>query len=228
MKFNILAGAAALAIMGAAPLAAQNYGRHDAHSTAQWDHNSFWRAAPNDPRQRIDFLQQRIDRGMTDGSLNRQEARRAQNELKYIRNYARQGRWTTQRSNYVQLRLDNLSKRIKWMRQYGDEPRGQGRYAVEDPRFRTSYDARSHYRAGPNYAERRLGPQDEVYRGSDGQYYCKRNDGTTGLIIGGIGGAGLGNIIDGGHSRAAGTLIGGALGALLGKSIDQNSDVRCR
>jgi hypothetical protein len=35
-------------------------------------------------------------------------------------------------------------------------------------------------------------------------------------------------VIDGGHNRVAGTLIGGALGALLGKSVDQNSDVRCR
>ena len=44
-----------------------------------------------------------------------------------------------------------------------------------------------------------------------------------------VGGGILGNIIDGGHNRAAGTLIGGALGALAGKSIDQkNSDVRCR
>jgi uncharacterized protein YcfJ len=74
-----------------------------------------------------------------------------------------------------------------------------------------------------------MGRDDYVYRGSDGRYYCKRNDGTTGLIIGGVGGAVLGNVIDGGHNRAAGTLIGGALGALAGKSIDQsNSDVRCR
>ncbi len=70
--------------------------------------------------------------------------------------------------------------------------------------------------------------QDEVYRGSDGRYYCKRSDGTTGLIVGAIGGAVLGNVIDGGHERAAGTLLGGALGAILGKSIDQNSDVRCQ
>jgi len=38
----------------------------------------------------------------------------------------------------------------------------------------------------------------------------------------------LGNVIDGGRDRVAGTLIGGALGAFLGKSVDQNSDVRCR
>ena len=47
------------------------------------------------------------------------------------------------------------------------------------------------YRDDPRYEERRLGPNDEVYRGSDGRYYCKRSDGTTGLVIGAVGGARL-------------------------------------
>ena len=48
-------------------------------------------------------------------------------------------------------------------------------------------------------------------------------------MIGGVGGAALGNVIDGGGNRLAGTLIGGALGALLGQSVDRNSsDLRCR
>ena len=96
-------------------------------------------------------------------------------------------------------------------------------------RYRTNYDARAYYRDDPRYTERQLSANDEVYRGSDGRYYCKRNDGTTGLIVGGAGGALLGNVIDGGHNRLGGTLIGGALGALLGRTVDQNSsDVRCR
>ncbi len=98
-----------------------------------------------------------------------------------------------------------------------------------DQHFGTRYDAARDYRDDPRYAERRLGPDDQVYRGSDGRYYCKRNDGTTGLIIGAAGGGILGNVIDGGRHRVGGTLIGGALGALLGKSIDQNSsEVHCR
>ena len=84
------------------------------------------------------------------------------------------------------------------------------------------------YRDGPQYSERRLADNDQIYRGSDGRYYCKRNDGTTGLIVGGIGGGVLGNVIDGGHNRVAGTLIGGALGALAGQAIEKSSDVRCR
>ncbi|MEN3746772.1 glycine zipper 2TM domain-containing protein [Sphingomonas sp. HF-S3] len=97
-----------------------------------------------------------------------------------------------------------------------------------DDRYRTDYDASRYYRDDPRYTERRLSSQDQVYRGSDGRYYCKRNDGTTGLIVGGAAGALAGNVIDGGRNRVAGTLIGGALGALLGKSVDQNQDVRCR
>jgi len=89
------------------------------------------------------------------------------------------------------------------------------------------WDPARHYRDG-EYSPRELSENDRVYRGSDGRYYCKRSDGTTGLIVGAIGGGVLGNVIDGGHNRAAGTLIGGALGALAGKAIDQNSDVRCR
>jgi hypothetical protein len=108
-----------------------------------------------------------------------------------------------------------------------------GRYAPPPPPppgadpYATDYDAARYYREDPRYQERVLTADDQVYRGSDGRYYCKRSDGTTGLIIGAAGGGILGNIIDGGRHRTAGTLIGGALGALAGKSIDQN-DVRCR
>jgi hypothetical protein len=96
-------------------------------------------------------------------------------------------------------------------------------------RYETDYDAARDYRDGPDYAERRLGANDQVYRGSDGRYYCKRGDGTTGLVIGGAAGGILGNVIDGGRHRGAGTLIGGALGALFGRSVEQNqNEMRCR
>jgi len=98
-----------------------------------------------------------------------------------------------------------------------------------DDRYEGGYDPARYYRDGPTYRERTLSDNDRVYRGNDGRYYCKRSDGTTGLILGAAGGGILGNVIDGGHSRTAGTLIGGALGALAGKSIEQNNDqLRCR
>ena len=112
---------------------------------------------------------------------------------------------------------------------YDGPPPRYDQQGESDDRYEGGYDPSRHYREGSNYRERVLAKDDRVYRGTDGRYYCKRSDGTTGLIIGGVTGGILGNVIDGGHSRTVGTLIGGALGALAGKSIDQsNSQVRCR
>ena len=100
--------------------------------------------------------------------------------------------------------------------------------AYGDERDEGGYDPSRYYRSG-DYQERTLSADERVYAGNDGRYYCKRSDGTTGLIVGGAAGGVLGNVIDGGHSRVVGTLLGGAVGALAGKSIDQNnSQVRCR
>jgi hypothetical protein len=64
------------------------------------------------------------------------------------------------------------------------------------------------------------------WRGRDGRTYCRKSDGTTGLIVGGVGGALVGRAIDTRCDRATGTILGAAGGALLGKSID--SKRRCR
>lgn len=64
------------------------------------------------------------------------------------------------------------------------------------------------------------------WRGRDGRTYCRKSDGTTGLIVGGVGGALLGRAIDTRGDRATGTILGAAGGALLGKEID--SKRRCR
>ncbi|CAN5769526.1 hypothetical protein BH11PSE6_BH11PSE6_09110 [soil metagenome] len=231
MKIITLCSAIALAAIGSAPLAAQqNRDWRSNNSSSSWDREAFWRGASEDPRQRISFLQQRIDRGVADRSLDRREARRARAELNNIRTTVNRsrGRMSQQRRDDVLRRLDDLSRSLRWARQ-NDWDRGVVAGRDDDRRFATDYDASRYYRDDPRYTERRLSSQDEVYRGSDGRYYCKRNDGTTGLIVGAIGGGILGNVIDGGRNRAAGTLLGGALGALAGKSIDQNnSDVRCR
>lgn len=93
------------------------------------------------------------------------------------------------------------------------------------------YYADQYYRDGPTYQERRLSRNDRIYRGRDGRYYCRRNDGTTGLIVGGIGGGVLGNIIAPGGSKTLGTLLGAAGGALLGNTVEKEqnrNDIRCR
>jgi len=68
---------------------------------------------------------------------------------------------------------------------------------------------------------------DRVYVGRDGRYYCRRNDGTTGLIVGGIAGGALGAAIAPGGSGLLGAIIGGVGGAAAGQAIDKNN-VRCR
>ena len=102
-------------------------------------------------------------------------------------------------------------------------------YNNPDPAY-GGYDAGRYYREdNRRYRERRLSSNDRVYRGQDGRYYCRRNDGTTGLIVGGVAGGALGAAIAPGGSGLLGALIGGAAGALGGKAIDKSSsDTRCR
>ena len=66
----------------------------------------------------------------------------------------------------------------------------------------------------------------EVWEGRDGRYYCRRGNGTTGLVIGAAGGALIGRAIDGGRNRATGTILGAAAGALLGREVQRS--MRCR
>ena len=68
-----------------------------------------------------------------------------------------------------------------------------------------------------------------TWRGRNGRYYCRRPNGTTGLIVGGAAGALVGRAIDGGRHRTTGTIIGAVAGALAGREIDRNSrSRRCR
>lgn len=237
---SLFAVTLATALLGSVSVSAQSTWQNSGgwqSSSNSWDRDAFWQGAPNDLRQRIDFVQRRIDRGVSDGSLTRSEARDLYARLNSIRRDARRGYASGSRRMSLQARLDDLSRQVRWQRRDGDDRYGNrdrirdDRYDNREDRFVTQYDASRYYRDDPRYSERQLSYSDEVYRGSDGRYYCKRSDGTTGLIVGAIGGGVLGNVVDGGRNRVGGTLIGGALGALLGKSIDQNSgnsDVRCR
>jgi glycine zipper 2TM protein len=66
-----------------------------------------------------------------------------------------------------------------------------------------------------------------TWRGNDGRRYCRRSNGTTGLVLGGAAGALVGRAIDTRGERTTGTLLGAAAGALLGREI-QRSRSRCR
>lgn len=104
----------------------------------------------------------------------------------------------------------------------GDGYRGDYRWQGDQNDNR--WDPSQHYRSGGNHRERTLGRNDRIYRGRDGRAYCRRSDGTTGLVIGAVGGGVLGNVVGGG---TLGTLLGAGGGALLGRSIDRGN-VKCR
>lgn len=68
-----------------------------------------------------------------------------------------------------------------------------------------------------------------TWQGRDGRIYCRRSNGTTGLIVGGAGGALVGRALDGGRSRTTGTVLGAAVGALLGREVQRGRAARrCR
>lgn len=103
-------------------------------------------------------------------------------------------------------------------------------YDRPDPRH-GGYYADNYYRSDRRYRERRLSSNDRVYRGRDGKYYCRRNDGSTGLIVGGIAGGIAGNVIAPGGSETLGTVLGAIGGAVAGRAIERSgndNDVRCR
>ena len=75
------------------------------------------------------------------------------------------------------------------------------------------------YREGRR--DERVGSNTRVWRGEDGRTYCRRKNGTTGLLIGGAVGGLAGNEIAGRGDKTLGTIIGVAGGALLGREIDK-------
>ena len=88
--------------------------------------------------------------------------------------------------------------------------------AQQSGRYSRYYDSQGYYN-GP------------TWRGSDGRIYCRRSNGTVGLVVGGAAGALIGRSIDGGRRRTTGTILGAAAGALIGREIQRSrSNRRCR
>lgn len=111
-------------------------------------------------------------------------------------------------------------KRDRWEGRYGDRYRDDYR-----DNYRGDY-RNSGYYGEPVYRNTR------TWRGDDGRYYCRRSDGTTGLIVGGVAGALIGREVAGSRGdRTVGAILGAAGGALLGRAIDKNASnngYRCR
>lgn len=104
---------------------------------------------------------------------------------------------------------------------------------ADPPPWAPAHGRRAHDRAaiydshGRYYEPRRLTRGDRVWRGDDGRYYCRRSNGTTGLIIGAGVGALAGHQLAGRGDRTLGAIIGGVAGGLLGREIDRGN-LRCR
>lgn len=117
-----------------------------------------------------------------------------------------------------------------------DEDRGRHRgwykkdrrdhYDRRYDRYRSNYRSRPYYNSYPAHYGEPVYRNTRVWRGDDNRYYCRKSDGTTGLLIGGAAGALLGREVAGRGDRTLGAILGAAGGALLGKSID--SKIRCR
>lgn len=102
---------------------------------------------------------------------------------------------------------------------------GQYDYNSPDPRY-NGYYPENYYRNDRRYRQRQVQTNERIYRGRDNRYYCRRSDGTTGLIVGGIAGGALGNIIAPGDSKTLGTVLGAIGGAVAGRAIDRSRKTR--
>ncbi len=89
------------------------------------------------------------------------------------------------------------------------------------------YDDRRYRGRQDVYYDQPIRRDTRIWRGRDGQYYCRKDDGTTGLLIGGVVGGLIGNEVAGRGDRTLGAIIGAAGGAILGRAIDR-SNSRCR
>ncbi|QYJ08231.1 glycine zipper 2TM domain-containing protein [Qipengyuania flava] len=92
--------------------------------------------------------------------------------------------------------------------------------------YRDRRDARPYYMGYDRYYGQPVRADTRIWRGNDGRYYCRRDNGTTGLLVGAGVGALLGHEVAGRGDRTLGAILGGAAGALLGRTIDRSS-TRC-
>ena len=103
---------------------------------------------------------------------------------------------------------------------------GRYDYNSPDPSY-NGYYADRYYHDNPHYREHVMSNDDRIYRGHDGRYYCRRSDGSTGLIVGALAGGVLGSVIAEGDSSPLGAVLGAIAGGAAGRAIDRNH-VTCR
>lgn len=137
-------------------------------------------------------------------------------------------RWNQQRSKQVSRHNRNArNSGVAYRQGYQDGRRASNNRPVYviDRTYRGNgrYTSNGYY----NNGRRNVSYQSPYWWGPGGQVYCRRSDGTTGLLIGAVAGGTLGNLIANYGDKTLGTVIGGALGGLIGREIERG-DARCR
>ena len=123
MKTMTSAALASLALLTAAPALAQPMYGHPPGPPAGAPAPGGWELD-----RRLDWMQERINHGRQDGSLDRREARRVQGELIRIRRDEHRmrehngGRLSDRDRVFLQDRVDRLNDHIRWLR-HNDERR---------------------------------------------------------------------------------------------------------
>ncbi|MDP9102412.1 MAG: glycine zipper 2TM domain-containing protein [Pseudomonadota bacterium] len=91
----------------------------------QYDSAGFWRQAPQGIRERLDWMQARIDRARDERTLEPRQVNYAEHELGDIRRMIEDlrardgGRLNEADRGYIQGRLDHLGQNLRWMRENG-------------------------------------------------------------------------------------------------------------
>jgi hypothetical protein len=144
------------------------------------------------------------------------------------------------REDAIDWRGDRWEQRQAYARGYQDGLRADARRDAQ--RWSRSHDGRfgqawrstdwrhadDGYRyQGAAYPYRGTAGAAPYWWGSGGQVQCRRQDGTTGLVVGALAGGTLGNMIAGQGDKRLGSVIGGTLGAVLGNEL-ASGRLRCR
>jgi len=98
--------------------------------------------------------------------------------------------------------------RRRWRARDRDRDRDGDRYRDRDYRDERQYQGR-------------------YWRDDDGRVRCRRDDGSTGLLVGAGVGALIGRTIDTRGDRTLGTILGAIGGGLLGREVERG-ETRCR
>lgn len=111
---------------------------------------------------------------------------------------------------------------------YNHSDRRRDRNWRNQGNYNGGYGYNQGYNGGYNRYDEPVYRNTRTWRGDDGRTYCRRSDGTTGLIIGGAVGGLLGSEVAGRRGdKTLGVILGAGIGALAGRAIDRSGS-SCR